>query len=208
MGAAGSTGRGEANVYGLCSFVIVENMRRGMAPKDAGMDALRRIKAATIERRLLNGRGEPNFNVNFYVLNAKGEYAGVALYGAPTATYGVCTENGAESRPIEPLLSGSPTPEQQIFTAALTSIWRPGEQRRHVDEAQRVPERVVHVERPFAPRPRGNLAHRQPAVPGFHRQDRPDPFARSNTSSRSSTAKYTWSKFGRGSRASPSPLGL
>jgi N4-(beta-N-acetylglucosaminyl)-L-asparaginase len=108
VGAAGSTGRGEANVYGLCSFVIVENMRRGMAPKDAGMNALRRIKAATIERRLLNNRGEPNFNVSFYVVNAKGEYAGVALYGAATATFGVCTENGAESRPIEPLLSGSP----------------------------------------------------------------------------------------------------
>ena len=33
VGAAGSTGRGEANVYGLCSFVIVENMRRGMSPQ-------------------------------------------------------------------------------------------------------------------------------------------------------------------------------
>ena len=31
VGAAGSTGRGEANLYGLCSFLIVENMRRGMA---------------------------------------------------------------------------------------------------------------------------------------------------------------------------------
>ena len=108
VGAAGSTGRGEANVYGLCSFVIVENMRRGMSPKDAGMDALRRIKAATIERRLLNGRGEPNFNVSFYVLNAKGEHAGVALYASATGTYALCTENGAESRPLEPLLPGSP----------------------------------------------------------------------------------------------------
>ncbi len=109
VGAAGSTGRGEANLYGLCSFLIVENMRRGMRPKDAGMEALRRIKSATIERRLLNGRGEPNFNVNFYVLNASGEHAGVALYSGPTAVYGVCTENGAENRPIEPLLPGSPT---------------------------------------------------------------------------------------------------
>jgi N4-(beta-N-acetylglucosaminyl)-L-asparaginase len=83
-------------------------MRRGMAPKDAGLEALRRIKAATIERRLLNGRGEPNFNVTFYVLNAKGEHAGVALYANGMATYGVCTENGGESRPIEPLLPGSP----------------------------------------------------------------------------------------------------
>ena len=36
VGAAGSTGRGEANLYGLSSFLIVENMRRGMHPKDAG----------------------------------------------------------------------------------------------------------------------------------------------------------------------------
>jgi N4-(beta-N-acetylglucosaminyl)-L-asparaginase len=108
VGAAGSTGRGEANLYGLCSFLIVENMRRGMRPKDAGMDALKRIKASTSERRLLNSRGEPNFNVNFYILNAKGEHAGVALYAASNATYAVCTEKGPENRPIESLLRGSP----------------------------------------------------------------------------------------------------
>src|SRR5687767_2657405 len=108
VGAAGSTGRGEANLYGLCSFLIVENMRRGMPPKDAGMEALRRIKSATIERRLLNGRGEPNFNVTFYVLNASGAHAGVALYSGPQSFYGICTENGAENRPIQALLQGSP----------------------------------------------------------------------------------------------------
>ena len=108
VGAAGSTGRGEANLFNLCSFLIVENMRRGLTPKDAGMEALKRIKAATIERRLLNGRGEPNFNVNFYVLNARGEHAGVALYATPKSAYAVCTENGAENRQIEPLLQGSP----------------------------------------------------------------------------------------------------
>lgn len=107
VGAAGSTGRGEANLYNLCSFLIVENMRRGMHPKDAGMDACRRIKANTIETRLLNSKGNPNFNVNFYIVNAKGEYAGVALYGGERARYAVCTENGAELAPIEPLLAGS-----------------------------------------------------------------------------------------------------
>ena len=64
-----------------------------------------------MERRLLYGRGEPNFNVTFYVLSAKGDHAGVALYGVsdgPFATYAVCTENGAENRAIEPLLQGSP----------------------------------------------------------------------------------------------------
>lgn len=109
VGAAGSTGRGEANLYNLCSFLIIENMRRGSSPKDAGMDALKRIKTSTIERRLLNGRGEPNFNVNFYVVNARGEHAGVALYATATSTYAVCSENGAENRPIEPLLQGGPS---------------------------------------------------------------------------------------------------
>ena len=108
VGAAGSTGRGEANLYGLCSFLIVEGMRRGMSPRDAGMEALKRVKTATVERRLLNSRNEPNFNLNFYALNARGDHAGVALYAPPGATYAVCTENGAESRPIDALLQGSP----------------------------------------------------------------------------------------------------
>ncbi len=104
VGAAGSTGRGEANVYGLCSFLIVENMRRGLHPKDAGLEACRRIKANTIEKRLLNNRGEPNFGVNFYMLNAKGEYAGVSMY--PGASFAVCTESGPQTVPCEPLLQG------------------------------------------------------------------------------------------------------
>ncbi|MCI0434005.1 MAG: isoaspartyl peptidase/L-asparaginase [Gemmatimonadetes bacterium] len=61
VGAAGSTGRGEANLYNLCSFLIVEMMRRGSSPEDAGMEALRRIRANTVEPRLLNDRGLPDF---------------------------------------------------------------------------------------------------------------------------------------------------
>jgi N4-(beta-N-acetylglucosaminyl)-L-asparaginase len=106
VGAAGSTGRGEANLYGLCSFLIVEEMRRGAHPKDAGLTALRRVQKATIEKRLLNARGLPNFGLNFYALNAKGEYAGVSMYAA---TYAVCTENGPETRNTEPLLQGRAT---------------------------------------------------------------------------------------------------
>ena len=114
VGAAGSTGRGEANLYNLSSFLIIENMRRGMHPKDAGLDACRRIKANTIEKRLRNSKGNPNFNINFYALNAKGEYAGVSMYrengGASSspASYAVCTEKGAETLPCEPLLEGKP----------------------------------------------------------------------------------------------------
>ena len=107
-GAAGSTGRGEANLYSLASFLIVEEMRRGKHPKDAGLEALRRIKANQIEKRLLNARGEPNFNVNFYIVNAKGEYAGVALYNTGKLQFAVCDENGPRLERSEPLLSGLP----------------------------------------------------------------------------------------------------
>lgn len=107
VGAAGSTGRGEANIYGLCSFLVVEEMRRGASPKDAGMEALRRIASNTVETRLLNSRGLPNFNINFYVMNRAGDHAGVALYADPTESrYAVCTENGAELTAVEPLLDG------------------------------------------------------------------------------------------------------
>ena len=110
VGAAGSTGRGEANLYNLTSFLIVEAMRRGAHPKDAGMEGLRRIKASTVEKRLLNEKGNPNFGINFYVLNAKGQHAGVTMYaGARGGKYAVCTENGPELVALEALLDGSPS---------------------------------------------------------------------------------------------------
>ena len=110
VGAAGSTGRGEANLFGLCSYLIVEEMRRGKHPKDAGLEACRRIQANTIEKRLLNERGLPNFNVNFYVLNKRGDYAGVALYSPGNGgQFAVCDEKGPRLERIEPLLEGRPT---------------------------------------------------------------------------------------------------
>jgi N4-(beta-N-acetylglucosaminyl)-L-asparaginase len=111
VGAAGSTGRGEANLYNLCSFLVVEEMRRGSAPKDAALTALRRVRASTVEKRLLNGRGEPAFQLVFYVVGKKGEYAGVALYGREaerTERFAVCTEKGPETLECEALLPGSP----------------------------------------------------------------------------------------------------
>ena len=108
VGAAGSTGRGEANLYSLASFLIVEEMRHGKAPKDAGMEALRRIKANQVEKRLLNARGEPNFNINFYVVNAKGEYAGVTMYNPGKLSFAVCDEKGPRLERMEPLLQGVP----------------------------------------------------------------------------------------------------
>ena len=106
IGAAGSTGRGEANLYSLASFLTVEFMRQGMGPKDAGMSALTRIASYTIDPRLLREDGRPDFNVNFYVLDNRGNHAGVAFYGGEERSYyAVCDENGPRHEPIEGLFS-------------------------------------------------------------------------------------------------------
>ena len=71
------------------------------------MEALRRAKEATVERRLLNDRGLSNFDLTFYALNKKGEFAGVDFYASERSKFAVCTENGPELLPVEPLLDGS-----------------------------------------------------------------------------------------------------
>ena len=112
VGAAGSTGRGEANLFALGSFVVVEQMRHGATPKDAAVAALERLVANTVEKRLLNGRGTPNFNVSYYVVNARGEHAGVSLYGRSgneRTKYALCTEDGPKTAEMDALLPGSPT---------------------------------------------------------------------------------------------------
>ncbi len=73
-----------------------------MHPKDAAIEACQRIKANTVEKRLLDGRGNPNFNVVFYVLDAKSRYAGVSLLPGPK--YAVCTENGPETLVCDALI--------------------------------------------------------------------------------------------------------
>jgi N4-(beta-N-acetylglucosaminyl)-L-asparaginase len=110
VGAAGSTGRGEANLYNLSSFFIVESLRRGLAPGDAGMEALRRVASSTVEKRLLTAEGRPAFQLIFYVVSKKGEYAGVSMYGKvgkQVEEFAVCTEKGPEILLCEPLYEGT-----------------------------------------------------------------------------------------------------
>ena len=83
-------------------------LRRGLSPKDAGMEALKRIRANTVEMRLLNERGLPNFNVRFFIIDKQGRHAGVALYRAGETTFALCDENGARAVQLEPLLPGEP----------------------------------------------------------------------------------------------------
>lgn len=106
-GAAGSTGRGEATLYNLSCFMIVENMRRGMHPKDAMVDACRRIQRNTVEKRLLNSRGLPNFGISFYGFDKQGRYAGISMYAG--GTYALCDSKGSRVLPTEPVLEGKAT---------------------------------------------------------------------------------------------------
>lgn len=80
VGAAGSTGRGEAVIKSCGSMLVVEKMRQGLAPTDACLEALRRIVHFTVEDRLLREDGRPNFNVNFYAINKSGEYGAAAIW--------------------------------------------------------------------------------------------------------------------------------
>ena len=76
VGSAGATGSGEENIKVAGAHTIVENMRHGMSPFDAGMDALKRIV------RNYNGDMErlKYLDMTYYILRKDGAYAGVSLW--------------------------------------------------------------------------------------------------------------------------------
>jgi len=81
IGAAGSTGRGEANLQTCASYHIVEAMSRGISPEQACLRACEVIVAKTkLVPRLCDADGRPKFKLNFYALNKKGEFGAACLY--------------------------------------------------------------------------------------------------------------------------------
>jgi N4-(beta-N-acetylglucosaminyl)-L-asparaginase len=76
VGSAGATGSGEENIKVAGAHTIVENMHHGMSPREAGMDALKRI--------VRNYNGDMNklrfVDMTYYVLRKDGAYAGVSLW--------------------------------------------------------------------------------------------------------------------------------
>jgi len=76
VGSAGATGSGEENIKVAGAHTIVENMRHGMSPFDASMDALKRI--------VRNYNGDMDrlrfMDMTFYALRKDGAYAGVSLW--------------------------------------------------------------------------------------------------------------------------------
>lgn len=81
VGAAGATGNGEENIKIAGAHTIVENMRKGMSPEDAGMDALKRIGR--------NYNGDMTrikfVSMVFYILRKDGAYAGVSMWSGAAA---------------------------------------------------------------------------------------------------------------------------
>ena len=80
VGAAGSTGRGEANIKVCGAHTIVEGMRSGMSPQEACLHAAKRIVATTKETRLLREDKRPNFDVKFYAVSKSGQFGGAAIW--------------------------------------------------------------------------------------------------------------------------------
>lgn len=88
VGAAGSTGRGEAVIKTCGSHTVIEGMRHGLSPEEACLAALKRIVDSTTERRLRRDNGRPKFDVKFYAVAKDGTYGAAAIWsGAKFAVY-------------------------------------------------------------------------------------------------------------------------
>jgi len=75
IGAAGSTGFGEANLRTCASFLVVNFMGQGFSPEESCLKAMQAVAdKSKLQLRLLDEDGLPNFGHSFYALNKKGEY--------------------------------------------------------------------------------------------------------------------------------------
>ena len=75
VGAAGSTGRGEENIRIVGAHTVVENMRQGMTPEEACLDALQRVS-----RNYDDKKNRLRFALFFYALRKDGEYGAASLW--------------------------------------------------------------------------------------------------------------------------------
>ncbi len=106
IGSAGATGSGEENIKVAGAHTIVENMRHGMSPQEAGLDALKRI--------VRNYNGDMNrlrfMDMTYYVLRKDGAYAGVSLWEGYSAGHPhkfTVHDGTLRSETATPLLKGN-----------------------------------------------------------------------------------------------------
>jgi len=106
VGAAGATGNGEENIKVVGAHTIVENMRHGMSPEEAGMDALKRIV------RNYNGdmKKLKYMDMTYYILRNDGVYACVSLWEGPTdhrRNFAVMDDKGKRYELAKPMFQGA-----------------------------------------------------------------------------------------------------
>jgi len=116
VGAAGSTGRGESNIKVCGAFLAVEFMRQGMSPQSALMKVMERVIAMT-EPRLLDERGRPYFQLQYYAVNKKGEYAAATAYEG--AQFAVADANGARLEECAYLFKRAEQPTARPLSGVL-----------------------------------------------------------------------------------------
>lgn len=88
VGAAGSTGRGEANLQNCSSFLVVELMRSGKNPTEACLEVMKRIADRT-EPRLRGKSGRPAFNLKLYAVAKDGSYGSASMWSGPQSMFAV-----------------------------------------------------------------------------------------------------------------------
>ena len=100
VGSAGATGSGEENIRVAGAHSIVENMRKGMSPQEAGLDVLKRIA-----RNFNNDMNKLQYvSMNYYILRKDGAYAGVTMWsGAADRPTRFCVHDG--TRRLEPCVA-------------------------------------------------------------------------------------------------------
>jgi len=107
VGAAGATGSGEENIKVAGAHTIVENMRHGMSPEEAGMDTLKRIT-----RNYNNDMSKLIYvSMHYYILRKDGAYASVSMWGSPErpARFAVADGNGPARHEVgKALFQGNP----------------------------------------------------------------------------------------------------
>jgi N4-(beta-N-acetylglucosaminyl)-L-asparaginase len=119
VGAAGSTGRGESNIKVCGAFLAVEFMRQGMTPAQSLIKVMERVIAMT-EKRLLDANGRPYFDLKYYAVNKKGEYAGASAFEG--GKFAVCDANGPRLEDTVYLFKG----REPVRTAPDSAYVRPG----------------------------------------------------------------------------------
>jgi N4-(beta-N-acetylglucosaminyl)-L-asparaginase len=106
VGSAGATGSGEENIKVAGAHTIVELMRQGRTPQEAGLETLRRI--------VRNYNGDMTkvrlLDMEYYIVRKDGAYAGCSLWStSPTGhprVFTVMDEKGYRVEKCAALLEG------------------------------------------------------------------------------------------------------